>query len=148
NTDSLPDPANLPTTGRDRLSSYYAQWQTTFAQKSAVARQMTLTVGARRDQDQEFGGHTSLKFAGDWQLPDGNTVLRANYGQGFKAPTLYELFSAYSNPFAGLRPETANGWEAGFDHLLAQGKIRVSAVYFSRDEQNGIEFDDCSISDP
>lgn len=147
-TDSLPDPAKLPTTGRDRLSSYYAQWQTTFAQKSAIARQMTLTVGARRDQDQEFGGHTSLKLAGDWQLPDGNTVLRANYGQGFKAPTLYELFSAYSNPFAGLRPETANGWEAGFDHLLAQGKIRVSAVYFSRDEQNEIEFDDCSIGDP
>jgi vitamin B12 transporter len=147
-TDSLPDPADLPTTGRDRLSSYYAQWQTTFAQNSTIARQMTLTLGARRDQDQQFGGHTSVKVAADWQLPDGNTVLRANYGQGFKAPTLYELFSEYANPLAGLRPETADGWEAGFDHLLAQGKVRLSAVYFSRDEQNEIEFDDCSISDP
>lgn len=147
-TDTLPDPADMPTTGRDRLTSYYAQWQTTFAQNSAIARQMTLTGGARRDQDQEFGGHTSLKVAGDWQLPDGSTVLRANYGQGFKAPTLYELFSEYSNPFAGLRPETADGWEAGFDHLLEQGQVRVSAVYFSRDEQNEIEFDDCSTSDP
>lgn len=147
-TDALPDPADLPTTGRDRLTSYYAQWQSTFARHSPIAQQMTLTGGARRDQDQEFGGHTSLKLAGDWELPDGNTVLRATYGQGFKAPTLYELFSTYSNPFTGLRPETANGWEAGFDHLLAQGKVRVSAVYFSRDEQNEIEFDDCSVSDP
>jgi vitamin B12 transporter len=147
-TDSLPDPADLPTTGRDRLSSYYTQWQTTFARNSMMARQMTLTLGARRDQDQQFGGHTSLKVAGDWQLPDGNTVLRANYGQGFKAPTLYELFSEYANPVVGLRPETADGWEAGFDHLLEQGKVRVSAVYFSRDEQDEIEFDDCAISDP
>ncbi|HTW75642.1 MAG TPA: TonB-dependent receptor [Steroidobacteraceae bacterium] len=147
-TDSLPDPADLPTTGRDRLTSYYAQWQTTFAQRSAIARQMTLTLGARRDQDQQFGGHTSLKVAGDWQLPDGATVLRGNYGQGFKAPTLYELFSQYSNPVAGLRPETADGWEAGFDHLLERGRVRVSAVYFSRDEQNEIEFDDCSSADP
>ncbi|MGH8256061.1 MAG: TonB-dependent receptor, partial [Steroidobacteraceae bacterium] len=28
-TDSLPDPADTPTLGRDRLTSYYAQWQST-----------------------------------------------------------------------------------------------------------------------
>ncbi|MGH2872198.1 MAG: TonB-dependent receptor plug domain-containing protein, partial [Solirubrobacteraceae bacterium] len=147
-TDSLPDPADQPTRGRDRLTSYYAQWQTSFAQHTTIARQITLTGGARRDQDQEFGGHTSLKIAGAWQLPDGATVLRANYGQGFKAPSLYELFSEYANPFVGLRPETADGWEAGFDHTLYQGRVRLSAVYFSRDEQDEIEFDDCSTDDP
>ena len=46
------------------------------------------------------------------------TTLRANYGDGFKAPSLYELFSPYSNPIEALKPETAKGWEAGVDQAL------------------------------
>ena len=49
----------------------------------------------RLDDDSEFGTHTSVKLAGAWQIPGWDTTLRANYGDGFKAPTLYELFSQY-----------------------------------------------------
>ncbi|MGH8142454.1 MAG: TonB-dependent receptor plug domain-containing protein [Steroidobacteraceae bacterium] len=141
-TDSLPDPADTPTLGRDRLTSYYAQWQST------LWRRLTLTGGARDDHDDLSDNHTSFKLAGAWQLPDGATVLRATYASGFKAPTLYELFSSYSNPFATLRPEIALGWEAGIDHTLLQDRLRVSATYFRRGERQLIEFDDCVSADP
>jgi len=139
-TDTLPDPTATPTTGRDRLSDYYGQWQST------VLQQLTLTAGVRHDDDQQFGGHSSLKLAGAWQLADGATVLRANYGDGFKAPTLYQQFSAYSNPLAALQPQTAVGWEAGIDHTLLDHRLRASLTYFSRNEDHEIDFDDCSGS--
>ncbi|HEY4974095.1 MAG TPA: TonB-dependent receptor, partial [Steroidobacteraceae bacterium] len=136
-TDSLPDFGTGPTTGHDRVSGYYGEWQST------IARQLTLTGGVRYDDDHEFGSHTTLKAAAAWQLFQGNTILRANYGGGFKAPTLYQLFSPYSNPTQQLRAETSDGWEIGADQLLLDKRLRATLTYFRRHEQNAIDFNDC-----
>lgn len=142
NTASIYDTTPAPITGRDRLTGYYGQWQSTLAQ------QLTLTGGVRYDEDQQFGDHTSIKLAAAWQIPDGATVLRASYGDGFKAPTLYQEFSSYSNPLSTLQPEKAIGWEMGLDHDLVDKKLRASVTYFSRTEHDLIDFDDCYTSDP
>ena len=83
------------TQGPSTITGYYAQAQSTFFDA------LTLTGGVRYDDDAEFGGHTSVKLAGAWQVLDG-TTLHANYGDGFKAPSLYEMFSQYSNPVGPL----------------------------------------------
>lgn len=124
------------TRGHSRIDGYYAQGQST------LWDQLTLTGGIRYDDDQEFGGHTSVKLAAAWALNGGGTVLRANYGDGFKAPTLYELFSEFNNP-DGLAPEVAHGWEAGLDQALAGGRLRLSLTYFDRRTKGLIEFFDC-----
>jgi vitamin B12 transporter len=135
-TASIFDLSPTPTTGRDRLTGYYGQWQST------IARQLTLTGGLRYDDDREFGGHTSYKLAAAWRLSD-NTLLRANYGNGYKAPTLYQQFSAFSNPFGPLQPEKADGWEVGFDQDFLDKRLRASVTYFNRNEHDLIDFDDC-----
>lgn len=130
--------AGVPgTNGRKRISGYYAQGQTT------LFSQLTLTGGVRYDNDDEFGGHTSVKFAGAWTPNDGATVLRANYADGFKAPSLFELFSEFSNPLAALKPETARGWEAGADQSLFDGRILTRIAYFERRTGNLIDFFSC-----
>ncbi|MBN9570675.1 MAG: TonB-dependent receptor, partial [Alphaproteobacteria bacterium] len=123
-TQSVFDFPPVPTLGARRITSGYGQWQTT------LFEQLTLTGGIRYDGDSEFGGHTSLKFAGAWQLPDGATVLHANYGDGFKAPTLYEMYSQYSNPLHALAPETARGWEVGAARQFMDGDLSASLTWF------------------
>ncbi len=123
--------------GHDRISSGYAQIQSTFFD------QLTLTGGVRYDDDEEFGGHTSLKVAGAWQVPGWGTTFRANYGDGFKAPSLYESFSQYSNPLHPLQPETAKGWEVGADQMLLDNHLRASLTYFERHTHNQIDFQNC-----
>ena len=123
--------------GHDRISSGYAQMQSTFFD------QLTLTGGVRYDDDEEFGGHTSLKIAGAWQVPGWGTTFRANYGDGFKAPSLYESFSQYSNPLHPLQPETAKGWEIGADQMLLDNRLRASLTYFERHTHNQIDFQNC-----
>ena len=123
--------------GRDRLTGYYAQAQHT------LFDQFTLTGGVRLDDDQEFGTHTSFKLNGAWQIPDWDATLHANVGNGFKAPTLFQLFSANSNPIAALKPETATGWEVGFDKSIWDGGLRGSLTWFERNTTNQIDFQNC-----
>jgi len=122
------------TRGSDRIDGFYGQWQST------IAETLTLTGGARSDRDREFGDHTSFKLNGAWQATS-TTTLRANFGNGFKAPSLYQLYSVYSNPVTALKPETATGWEAGIDQSL--GRWRASLTYFERRTSNQIDFFSC-----
>ena len=130
------DLSPLPTTGHVRTTGVYGQWQST------PIDHLTVTGGVRYEDNSEFGGHTSFKVAAAWQVFAG-TTLRANYGDGFKAPSLYELFSQYSNPVRALRPETAKGWEAGIDQSLLDGRLHASLTYFDRHTRNQIDFFSC-----
>jgi len=136
-TESIYDYPLVPTKGHATRDGVYAQWQ------SLLFGALTLTGGARHDHDAEFGGHNSVKLAAALPLGDWGTVLRGNYGDGFKAPTLYELYSAYSNPVAALQPETAHGWEAGIDQSLPGGRARASLTWFDRRTSEEIDFFSC-----
>jgi vitamin B12 transporter len=131
--------------GNSHVASFYAQNMLT------LFDQLTLTAGLRHDDDdEEFGGHNSVKVAAAWQLPSTGTVLRGNYGDGFKAPTLFEQFSDFSNPFHALLPEVAHGWEAGVDQPLFDGVVQLHATYFERRTNDQIDFftPDCFTNPP
>jgi len=137
NTHSIFDLSSLPTIGDDGIGGYYGQWQST------LWRLLTLIGGLRYDHDDEFGGHLSVKLAGALSLNGGDTVLRANYGNGFKAPSLYELYSEYSNPLIALKPEVAQGYEAGLDQFFWSRNLRAAITLFERNTQDLIDFFDC-----
>ncbi|WP_419807293.1 TonB-dependent receptor plug domain-containing protein [Sphingomonas sp.] len=101
---------------------------------------LTLTGGIRYDDHDTFGGHTTL--GGDAALALGSgTTLRASYGEGFKAPTLYQLYSFYGN--LGLEPETARSFDAGVQQRLLDGRASVGVTYFNRRTKNQIDFRSC-----
>jgi vitamin B12 transporter len=111
-----------------------------------VLEGLTLTAGGRYDHHDVYGGHGTGQFAAAWVLPDRNTVLRASFGQGFKAPALYQLYSNYGN--RALRPETANSWDAGIEHHALENRLVASATYFRRTSRDLINFFDCSTPSP
>ena len=107
---------------------------------------LTLTAGWRYDHHDVYGGHGTGQFAAAWLLPDQSTILRASFGQGFKAPALYQLYSSFGNP--ALQPETANSWDAGIEHHAIQDRLVVSATYFQRTSNDLIGFFDCTTPSP
>ncbi|WP_426000172.1 TonB-dependent receptor plug domain-containing protein [Caulobacter sp. DWR1-3-2b1] len=114
------------------MDSVYGQLQ------AKPAPGLTLTGGVRRDEHDTFGGSTTYQAGAAWSLNEGATVLRANYGEGFKAPSLYQLYSDYGN--TTLKPEEAKSWDLGVEHALLEGRLRGSVTYFSRDTKNQIDF--------
>lgn len=101
---------------------------------------LTLSGGVRHDDHKTYGGKTLFQAGAAWALPTG-TVLRASYGEAFKAPSLYQLFSEYGN--TTLRPEEAEGWEAGVEQRLFDDALTLGATWFERDTTNQIDFFSC-----
>jgi vitamin B12 transporter len=113
-----------------------------YGQLSAdVLPNLTLTAGGRFDDHSTFGGHGTGQASAAWRLNDGDTILRASFGQGFKAPSLYQLYSPYGD--LTLRPELANGWDAGIEQKFLRGRIDLQATYFGRETRDLIEFVSC-----
>ncbi len=83
-------------------------------------------------------GHATYQAGAAWSLNDGATIFRANYGEGFKAPSLYQLYSDYGN--TSLKPEEAKSWDIGVEHSVLDGRLRGSIICFSRDTKNQIDF--------
>ncbi|GAO53658.1 TonB-dependent siderophore receptor [Novosphingobium sp. MD-1] len=104
---------------------------------------LTLNGGVRYDHQSRFGGNTVFSAGGVYTPNAGRTVLRASYDEGFKAPSLYQLFSLYGN--ADLWPEKAKGWSAGFEQALGS-VLHGSATWFERDTDNLIDFAYCPTS--
>jgi vitamin B12 transporter len=117
------------------LDSAYVQLQ------GPLIAGLTVTAGVRRDEHDTFGGQTLGQGALAWSLNEGDTILRASFGQGFKAPSLYQLYSEYGN--LGLNPEEADAWDLGVEQALAGGRAVVSATWFQRETTNQIDYVSC-----
>lgn len=96
-----------------------------------------LTGGGRIDDHDRFGRHATFGANGSWAL-GGNWRLRASWGQGFKAPTLSQLYGYGANP--GLEPETSEAFDAGLEYGSSDGKGHFAATLFRRDSTNLIDY--------
>ena len=124
-------PLPPPTKANVSIASGYAQIT------GQVLPNLTLTGGVRYDAHSTFGDHVTGQASAAYVVVPG-TILRASFGQGFKAPSLYQLYSPYGS--LSLRPEEANGWDAGVEQHLFGDRLTVQATYFGRDTRNLIEF--------
>ena len=130
-------PSPVAATAKVGIDSLYGQV------RGDLSDHLSVTVGLRRDSHDTFGDHTLGQLAGAWSLGDGATILRASFGQGFKAPTLYQLYSTYGNK--GLKPEQADAFDAGVEHTVGDGWLVVTATGFARSTENQIDFVSCTF---
>jgi vitamin B12 transporter len=130
------DPNPALRTGKVGVDSVYGQLQ------AEVVKGLTLTAGVRYEDHDTYGSHTLGQASAAWALNEGNTVLRASFGQGFRAPGLYELYSEYGN--LDLSPEKFDSWDAGVEQRFFGGKARASATWFQREADNEIRFFSCT----
>jgi len=96
------------------------------------------TVGARLDDHEDFGSETTYRVAPAYVFKETGTKIKGSYGTGFKAPTLYQLFSQYGN--SNLDAEESTGWDAGVEQSLFEEKLTLGATYFSNEFDDLIDF--------
>jgi vitamin B12 transporter len=101
---------------------------------------LTITGGVRYDDDSAFGGHTTWGANAVYTLPT-ETTIRASYAEGFKAPTLYQLYGPFGLGNPGLKPETARSYDIGIEQKLIGNTVSASATWFHRDTTNQIDYD-------
>jgi len=88
----------------------------------------SFTLGMRHDDHQTFGGEDTYKGALAYLYEETGTKIRTSYGTGFRAPSLYQLYSSYGDP--NLNPEESKGYDVGIDQELFERKVLLSVTYF------------------
>lgn len=109
--------------------------------QSEVAKRFFFVANIRHDIHDAFGGHTTWRIAPAVLVPGTETKLKASYGTGFRAPSLFQLYGV--GPFGftgnpGLQPETSKGYDVGFEQPLGP-RARFGLTYFRNDIENLIE---------
>jgi vitamin B12 transporter len=102
--------------------------------QSQFAHRFFLVANMRDDFNDQFGEHATYRIAPAVIVPLTETMLKASYGTGFKAPSLSELFqnfpdfNFFGNP--NLKPEESSGYDAGFEQPLLNDRVRFGSTYF------------------
>ena len=128
-------------TERDQ-DGYYAEYQGSFNNR------LFLTAGARYDDNEDFGSHTSYRVSGAYlfELRGGELKLKSAYGTGFRAPSLYEISynkGDFAFPPASdtiLQEEQSKGYDFGVSWFADSG-LYLEAIYFDQSVSDEIFFD-------
>ena len=101
---------------------------------------LTLTLGARRDDNEQFGAETTFRVAAAYSIEVTDTILRGSYGTASQAPTLFQLYDpTYGN--SALRVENSDGADFGMEQKLLDGDLSLDLTFFQTDYEDLIDFD-------
>lgn len=146
----------VETTEENGKSDYYSEssfgpytstWDERFARTTGVYLQDQLnlfdawfsTFGVRVDDHSKFGTETTYRFTTAYLIKQTDTKFKGSYGTGFKAPSLYQLYSSYGSP--DLKPDKSIGWDVGVEQGLPFMKTTLGATWFRNEYSQMIDFD-------
>ncbi|MCU0822708.1 MAG: TonB-dependent receptor, partial [Spirochaetes bacterium] len=116
-----------------RTLSYYIQ------NHLKLLDRIFIILGGRIDNHKEFGNNGSYKASGSFIMPVTDTRLTCNYGTGFKAPSIYQLYDInYGDK--NLEPEESRSFDAGLEQKLFNDLISFEAAYFINTYKNMLNF--------
>jgi len=94
-------------------------------------------LGARYNNFNKYGNVFTFSFNPSYVINNSIKIF-GNISSGFKAPSLYQVYSEYRNPNGELKPEKSLSIEGGIQYY--KDNINLRAAYFSRDIKDNIVF--------
>lgn len=111
-----------------------------YVQLGYAGERFAANAGVRRDDHDAFGGAWSLGADARWRVWR-EWHLHASYGEGFKAPSLFQLYSDFGN--AALRPERSRSVDVGVGIGDRNAPRHFDLTLFRRDTRGLIGFFSC-----
>jgi iron complex outermembrane receptor protein len=84
-----------PTAGEYNVNEAYVELSVPLMKDSAFGKKLDLSVAGRYSDYSTFGGEFTPKYGLRWQVTD-DFLLRTTYAEGFRAPSIGELFGTQS----------------------------------------------------
>ncbi|MCK9538752.1 TonB-dependent receptor plug domain-containing protein [Dokdonella sp.] len=108
-----------PTGGRYQIDEYYLEIDVPVLKDLPLARELSFNVAARYSDFSTFGDTTNGKFSLTWK-PIDDLMIRGNYAEGFRAPTIGDLFGGISGTFDFYTDPCDASHEASTNPAVAQ----------------------------
>lgn len=103
-----------------------------------------LAMSYRRDNPSIVEAHGTRSVSASYLIKLTNTRIKGAYGEGFKAPSIYQLHAPASlwGPIGNseLSPEESESYETGIVQKLCENRITAKATYFRTRFKNLIDF--------
>jgi iron complex outermembrane receptor protein len=90
--------AGGPTSGKYTVDEYYVELDVPVLKDLPLAKQLSFNIAGRYSDYDTFGNTTNGKFSLTWK-PIDDLLVRGNYAQGFRAPTVSDLYGGSSQSF-------------------------------------------------
>ena len=103
---------------------------------------LNVNAGARMNNHSEYGTHFTYNMNPSYVMKyddDSYSKLFGSYSTSYIAPSLSQLFGNFG-PNPDLEPEENTTIEFGVEYKLSN-KLRVSGLYFNREEKNFVIYD-------
>ncbi|WP_336099087.1 TonB-dependent receptor plug domain-containing protein [Roseovarius sp. CH_XMU1461] len=104
--------------------------------------QVDLSASLRHDENSSFGGQVTGRLTAVYR-PQDDLAVRASVGTGYRAPSLYERFSAFGDP--SLQPEHSLSYELGVEKTFV-GRGSIKATLFYTDVEDLIDYDPAAVA--
>lgn len=102
-----------------------------------LGEKLLLIPAVRYDHHDSFGSETSPNIGATYSFTE-DSRFKANYGEGYRAPSISELYGTYSNP--NLRPEKSKGYELSYEQEFGDDTA-VKLTYFKNKKTDAIAMD-------
>ena len=96
-------------------------------------------LGVRADHHSRYGSKITYSIAPNAYLEESGTRIKGAFGTGYKAPTLFQLYSSYGD--STLQAGTSKSWEAGIEQYLADQRLMAGVTYFYNTFDNMVGWD-------
>lgn len=114
----------------------------------SIASIVFITANARIDNNSFLGKKYSYSVSPSITIPVINTKIKANYGKGFKFPSLYQIYGdggTYTLPNPKLQSETNTSYDYGIEQPIFK-IITCSLTYFTSKYHNMIDYNSKLLS--
>ena len=122
----------------DRFERKTARHESAYAQDVVTAGPVTTALGGRVDSYDSFGTETTWRVAPVYDVAATGSRVKGSYGTGFKAPSLFQLYSVYGS--TELNPEKSQGWDAGVEQDIGSA-VTLGVTYFENQFDDMIDYD-------
>lgn len=116
-------------------------WALFFEVQLSVVPNLLVQAGVRIDFPEEFDHEVSPRIGASYSIQATGTILRANWGEGFKLPSFFAL----GNPMVGnpnLVPERSRSIDFGLTQNLLKNRATIGVNYFYNEFKDAIDFEE------
>lgn len=118
--------ARTPTEGSYKVDELYVELALPLLKDLPFANELELSLASRYSDYSTFGDTVNSKFGFKWR-PIEDLLVRGNWAQGFRAPSIAELYQGVSDSFPQVRDPCATGPVSRYASLSPEQQARCHA---------------------
>ncbi|MFZ5657381.1 MAG: TonB-dependent receptor domain-containing protein [Pseudomonadota bacterium] len=118
--------ARTATAGGYSVEEAYAELSIPLLKDVPFAKQLEFSLSSRYSDYSNFGDTTNSAFGFKWR-PIDDLMIRGNWAEGFRAPSIGELFAGVADSFPSISDPCSTTFGGGYNGLTAEQRARCTA---------------------